>query len=164
MTDNTVPHSLESELQRLTARALSPSARYGHVALLLAASMMSALLTALLATEPALPGRTQLSLSVMLGIGVSWVVYAVWVLRHRRPLMARHRVVAGRMAVIFTALFFAGAAGMAAATGDAVFQALAIIGAGMLAMALIVLDQAHQRVAELRAQLQALERRNETDQ
>jgi hypothetical protein len=150
---------LDAELQRLTARLLSPCARYGHVALLLAALMMCVLLSALLATEAALPGRTQTALAVMLAIGASWVTYAAWVLRQRRPLLGLHRIVAGRMAVIFTALFLAGAVGTAAVTGAAVFQAAAAVGAGMLIVAVSVLVQAHRHVARLQAQRQALERR-----
>jgi hypothetical protein len=156
---NASPHSLDAELQHLTARLLSPRSRYGHVALLLAASMMCVLLGALLVTEPALPSRTQASLAVMLGIGASWMAYAVWVLRQRRPLLGQHRIVAGRLAVIFTALFLAGAAGMAAALGSAAFQAAAVLGAGLLIVAVSVLVQAHRHVARLQAQRQELERR-----
>jgi hypothetical protein len=158
-TMNASPHSLDAELQHLTARLLSPRSRYGHVALLLAASMMCVLLGALLATEPALPGRTQTALAVMLGIGASWVAYAVWVLRQRRPLLGQHRIVASRMAVIFTALFLAGAVGLAAAMGSAAFQAAAVLGAGLLIVAVSVLVQAHRHVARLQAQRQELERR-----
>lgn len=159
MNSKSSPLSLDAELQHLTARLLSPRSRYGHVALLLAALMMCVLLGALLATEPALPGRTQVAFAVMLGIGASWVAYAIWVLRHRAPLLGQHRIVAGRMAVIFTALFLAGGVGTAAATGGAAFQAAAVIGAGMLVVAASVLVQAHRLVARLQAQRQELERR-----
>lgn len=158
-TMNAAPHALDAELQHLTARLLSPRSRYGHVALLLAASMMCVLLGALLATEPGLPGRTQTSLAAMLGIGASWVAYAVWVLRQRRPLLGQQRIVAGRMAVIFTALFLAGAVGMAAAMGSAAFQAAAVLGTGLLIVAVSVLAQAHRHVARLQAHRQELERR-----
>ncbi|MFQ6309038.1 hypothetical protein [Lysobacter capsici] len=126
--------------------------------MLLAALMMSVLLGALLATEPALPDRTQVALAVMLGIGASWVAYATWVLRHRRPLLANHRVVAGWMAVIFTALFFAGASAMALTVGDPVFQAAAAMGAAMLAVAVAVLIRAYRNVARLQARRRELER------
>lgn len=152
------PRSLDSELRHLTAHALSTRSRYGHVALLLAALIMCVLLGALLATEPALPGRTQVALAVMLGIGASWVVYAIWVLRHRRPLLANHRVVAGWMAVVFTALFFAGASAMAIRAGGATLQAAAAIGAAMLAVAVAVLVRAYRNVTRLQARRRELER------
>lgn len=152
------PRSLEAELRQLTTHALSTRSRYGHVALLLAALMMSVLLGALLATEPALPDRTQVALTVMLGIGASWVVYAAWVLRHRRPLLANHRVVAGWMAVVFTTLFFAGASAMALTAGGSVFQAAATVGAAMLAVAVAVLIRAYRNVARLQARRRELER------
>jgi hypothetical protein len=152
-------HALDTELQQLTARLLSPRSRYGHVALLLAALMMCVLLGALLVTEAALPGRTQAALTVMLGIGGSWVAYAIWVLRQRRPLFGSHRIVAGRMATIFTALFLAGAVAMVAITGSAAFQAAAVLGAGLFIVAVSVLIQAHRHVARLQAQREELERR-----
>jgi hypothetical protein len=158
MTDHHALPVLEAELQRLTTRALSPLAQYGHVALLLVSSLMCILLAALLATEPMLPMRTQMALTVMLGIGAGWVTYAVWVLRNRRPLMARHRVIAGRMAVAFTALFFIGAAGMALNTGAVVFQMATAMAGGLVALAVVALRTARAEVARLEARRQQLER------
>ncbi|QWF16519.1 hypothetical protein [Lysobacter capsici] len=152
------PRSLDEELRHLTAGALSTRSRYGHVALLLAALIMCVLLGALLATEPALPGRTRVAFAVMLGIGASWVAYAVWVLRHRRPLLANHRVVAGWMAVVFTALFFAGASAMAIGAGGPSLQAAAAMGAVMLAVAVAVLVRAYRNLARLQARRRELER------
>lgn len=159
MTNKPSSASLDAELQHLTTRLLSPRSRYGHVALLLLASMMCVLLGALLATEPALIDRTQAALVVMLGIGVSWVGYAFWVLRHRRPLLGNHRIVAGWMAVAFTSVFLAGALGMTVAAGSAVFYAAAAAGVGMLILAVAVLIQAYRHVASLQAQRRELERR-----
>lgn len=150
--------SLDSELQHLTTRLLSPRSRYGHVALLLVALMMCVLLGALLATEPELPDRTQAALVVMLGIGACWAAYALWVLRQRRPLLANHRVVAGWMAVAFTAVFLAGALGMAITTGSAIFHAAAAAGIGMLILAVAVLVQAYRHVSWLQARRRELER------
>jgi len=158
MITQSSPRSLDAKLRHLTTQALSTRSRYGHVALLLTALMMSVLLGALLATEPALPDRTQVALAVMLGIGASWVAYATWVLRHRRPLLANHRVVAGWMAVIFTALFFAGASAMALTVGGPVFQAAAAMGAAMLAVAVTVLIRACRNRARLQARRRELER------
>ena len=158
MINESSPLSLDAELQHLNERALSLRSRYGHVALLLVALMMCVLLGALLATEPDLPDRTRAALVVMLGIGACWVVYALWVLRHRRPLLANHRVVAGWMAVVFTATFLAGALGMAITAGSATFYAAAVAGIGMLAVAVLILIQAYRHVARLHARRRELER------
>ncbi len=161
MTADPSTTTLELELQRLTAGALSPLARYGHVALLLTATLMSVLLAALLATEPALPGRTQAALSVLLLIGIGWIGYATWVLRQRRPLLGQHRIVAARMAVGFTGVFFAGALALGASSGNATYHAAASVGASLLVLAFATLMQAHWRVAELQRQRQELQRQIE---
>ena len=155
MTDHT---SLDAELRQLTSRTLSPLSRYGHVALLLAALIMTVLIGALLATEPALPGRTQAALAVMLVIGGSWIVYAAWVLRQRRPLMASQRVVAGGRAVAFRALFLGGALATAVATGRTIFYTAAATGAVMLPIAIAALLHAYRRVAGLQSRRRELER------
>ena len=151
--------TLEAQLQQLTAQALSSRSRYGHVALLLAALAMCVLLGALLATETGLPGRTQVALTVMLGIGASWVGYALWVLRHRKTLLANHRVVAGWMAVVFTTLFSASSLGLALATGKRGLFAATAVGLLMLVVAIVMLVRAQRRVTTLRAQRRELERR-----
>ncbi|WP_149194397.1 hypothetical protein [Luteimonas suaedae] len=158
MNDKTPASPLDARLRQLTTDALSARSRYGHVALLLAALMMCVLLGALLATEPNLPGRTRAAFAVMLAIGASWVAYATWVLRRRRPLLGNHRIVAGRMAVAFTALFLVAAVVASIGTDGAAFRAAAAVGAVMLVLAVTVLVRAHRHVARLRAQRLELER------
>ncbi len=63
---------------------------------------MTVVVSALLVTEPSLPLRASIALGVLAVIGASWVAFALWVLTHRRILLGRHRVVAGRMAVGFS--------------------------------------------------------------
>lgn len=157
MNNKSSPLPIDAELQHLTARLLSPRSRYGHVALLLVALMMCVLLGALLVTEPDLTGRTQTALVVMLGIGASWVAYAFWVLRHRRPLLANHRIVAGWMAAVFTAVFVAGASAMAIVEGGMTFYAAAAAGVAMFALAVVILIQAYRHTARLHARRQELE-------
>lgn len=153
--------SIEAQLLHLTRQALSAKSRYGHMALLLGALMMCVLLGALLWTETGLPGRTQAALSVMLAIGVCWVGYALWVLTHRKTLLANHRVVAGWMAVAFTTLFLAGTAALAWVTGGNGYLAAVGMGMVMLAVAIFMLVRAHRRVGRLRALLRELERQRE---
>jgi hypothetical protein len=59
------PLSLADDLRRLTASELSWPARLGYVALLLAASTMTVIVSALLLTEPSLPLRASIALGVM---------------------------------------------------------------------------------------------------
>lgn len=148
---------LEQELRALTDRALSPRARYLHVALLLSASAIAALLITLLVTESTIPPLTRHTFEVMLAIASCWVAYAIWVLRHRHPMLTDHRVVAGRMAVLFSALFSAGALSMALLRGQPVFWFAAATGALMCAVAVAVMLVAKRRAAELRAYRTSLE-------
>ena len=97
------------EVRQLADGELSLKARLGYVALLLVASGMTTVILSLWLTEAALPLRTQAAFGVMSLIGASWTAFSAWALATRRPLFARDRVIAGRMAVAFTALFLAGA-------------------------------------------------------
>lgn len=152
------PHLLLHRLEALNTRALSSPARYAHVALLLGASGMSVLVAALLLTEPHLPTHTQTAFGVMLAMGVAWVIYAAWVLRHRRPLYARHRVVAGSMAVAFTTLFTVAGVAAWAISGAAMARTAAVVGACMLVIAIVGLLRAQRENARLTSERTQLER------
>jgi hypothetical protein len=149
---------LEMQLKRLTSGALSSRSRYGHVALLLASTMMCVLIGSLLATEAGLPHRTQAAFSVLLAIGIGWTGYALWVLARRSTLLANHRVVAGWMAVCSTTLFLAGTLALACLVGGAGFRAAAGLGVLMLAAAIVLLLRAIRRMRLLQAQRRELER------
>ena len=127
-------------------------------ALLLAALAMTGVVTALWATEPALPLRVQLAFGVMVAIGSSWVVFALRVLTTRHILLARHRIVAGRMAVTFTTVFVLGALVLGYATGRSEPYKAAVVGILMLGAAVGVLLSAHRSFARLAARRDTLER------
>jgi hypothetical protein len=148
-----------TEMRSLIATELSLPSRLGYTMLLLASLAGAGVTGALLATETGLPPRTQVALAVMVGIGLSWTAYAVWVLTRRRVLLAGHRIVAGRMAVGFTAVFTVGAwaLGQWGGMGRTGFAA-AGLGAVMLASAIAVLVHARRRFAELSRRRAALER------
>lgn len=158
MTAQTPPPTLAGDLRALAASELSLPSRAGHVALLLGAAAMTAVVAALLLTEPALPLRTTVALSVLTAIGASWVVFAAWVLARRRVLLGSHRVVAGRMAVTFTSVFVAGALLSGYATSSAAAFASAAIGLVMLAVAVVMLVRATRAFAELSKRRDVLER------
>jgi len=145
-------------LHRLVDAELSLPSRLGHVSLLLAAAMMTTVVGALWTTEPALPLRTQIAFAAMTVAGLAWVGYSVWVLTHRRPLLAGHGVVAGRMAVAFTALFVVGALAVGLGQSGTGPYLAAAVGAAMLATAVTLLLRARRTLAQLLERRQALER------
>lgn len=157
-TQSAPPQAASLEhIRRLAGEELSLRTRVGHVALLLAAAIMTAVVVALWVTEPSLPVRTQAAFGVLAAIGASWAAFAAWVLSRRRPLFARDRVIAGRMAVMFTTVFVVAAVGALFVTRGT--AALAMLGSaiGMLALALATLRGAQRRFAALAARRQALE-------
>lgn len=145
-----------ADMQRALASELSLAARIGHTLLLLASLGVAAVTAGLLLTEPALPARTRAAFGVMTLIGLSWTAFAAWVLTRRRVLFARHRVIAGRLAVGFCALFTLGAA-LVAPAGPPRYTAVAT-GATMLAVAVLLLIHARRRFEQLAAHRVELER------
>jgi len=148
-------------LERLRALAdaeLSVPARLAHVALLLVSSAFTVALGSLWATEPSLPTRTHAAFGVLLVIGVSWSIYAIWVLTQRRVLLARQRVIAGRMAVTFSATFTLGAALVGVSTGRSAGFAAAVLGVVMFIVVFALLARARRRFDALAARRAMLER------
>jgi hypothetical protein len=140
---------MTSDLMRLADTELSLWSRLGYVALLLAALMMTIVVGSLWLTEPSLPQRTQVGFALMTVIGISWVVFAIRVLTHRRVLLARHGIVAGRMAVTFTFVFVLGALAAIVAAGGAAAYAATATGVVMLGAAIVLLRRAHRTFARL---------------
>lgn len=138
-------NDLHARLQELTDRSLSHAARYGHVGVLLAASGIAVLVAALLLTEPGLPPRTMLAFGGLLVVAACWIGYSGWVLSRRRPLFQRHRVVAGTMATVFSGAFTLAATGAALVTGSTLAWTAALMGAGMLVFAALLLARARRR-------------------
>ena len=158
MTDYPPPSPLVDDLRRLTASELSLPVRLGYVGLLLTAATMTVVVTALLITEPSLRLRTSIALGILAVMGLSWVSFAVWVLSQRRILLGRHRVVAGRLAVGFSAVFCIGAVVVGYATSSRSAFAAAAIGAVMIAIATAMLVRARRRVEQLSKRRDELER------
>jgi hypothetical protein len=158
MTTPDRPAQISEDMRRLLDAELSVPARLGYVALLLAALMMTAVVLALWLTEPALAVRTQVAFALMIAIGVSWVAFAVRVLTTRRILLARHRIVAARMAVTFTTVFVAGFVTLGFVTGNRAPYAAAALGLVMLTIAASMLRHAHRAFVRLTERRVALER------
>jgi hypothetical protein len=158
MAHPTPPATLTEDLRRLTALELSLPSRLRYLALLLAAAAVSAIVIALLVTEPALPTRTSVALGVMGGAGVSWMIFATWVLTRQRILLSSHRIVAGRLAVVFSTLFVIGALSVGLTTSNASPFAAAAMGAVMLAAAVAMLARAKRHFAQLSKRRDELQR------
>lgn len=158
MTHLNPPQSVADELRRLTAQELSLPSRLRYVMLLLVAAAMTAISIALLATEPALPLRTSVSFAVLALIGASWTIFAAWVLTRKHALLGNHRVVAGRLAVLFCAVFVIGALAVGVATSRLAPFAAAGEGAVMLAVAIAQWARARRRFEALSRRREELQR------
>ena len=148
-----------ADIQRMVAAEIGLPPRLGYTLLLLASLAGAGAIGSLLVTEPALPARTRIAFALIIAIGLSWAVFATWVLARRRVMLAQHRLVAARMAVGFTALLTLGGpiAGAAAGRRD---TAYAMVGVGlvMLVVAVTQLVRARRRVAMLSRRRAELER------
>lgn len=154
--DRLAAASIDAALS-LADRELALPPRLGYVALLLGATTMTSIVTALWLTEPVLPIRAQAAFGVMIGIGLSWASFAVWVLRRRRVLLGQQSIVAGRMAVAFTTIFILGALLVGYTSGTTAGYAAAALGLLMLGAAAGLLLRAHRTVARLGARRRTLE-------
>lgn len=161
MTNYLPPAALVDDLRRVTASELSAAARMRYVGLLLAASAMTVIVTALLITEPSLPLRTTIAFSILAVIGLSWTGFATWVLTRKRILLGRHRIVAGRMAVAFSAVFCMGSLAVGYTTSSRAAVASAAMGAVMLVVAAMMLMRARRRFEQLSRRRAELERQVE---
>jgi hypothetical protein len=144
------------DVRNLAGAELSLKARMGYVALLLASAGMTVVVTSLWLTEPGLPMRTQIAFGAMSLIGASWLLLSIWALSTRRPLFARDRVIAGRMAVVFTSVFMMGAVAAVILVGNAMSYAVLATGAVMLGLAIRAWSIARKRFAELAGRRAAL--------
>lgn len=138
---------------------LSFRTRIGHLALLHLSVGMSAAVISLLATEQELPARTAAAFAALLLINLCWAAYAAWVLVARRTLLFNHRVIAGRIAVGATTVFTTGSAFIAFTTGMKAAAFAALLGLGMLAVAVVLLIRAKRTYAALRNRRSRLEAR-----
>ncbi|CAN3979320.1 transmembrane transport protein [Kitasatospora purpeofusca] len=87
-------------LERALAAEVSLAARVRNLAVGLAGGGAAALVAVLWATEPQpLPVRTRLAFAGLIAVGLAWAAFASWTLTRKRPLYARDRVLAGRIAL-----------------------------------------------------------------
>ena len=153
-----LPPSVAAKLERLARTELSLGARIAHVLLALVSSAMTIVILSLWLTEPGLPARTQAAFAMLTGIGVGWTVFAVWVLRTRRVMLARQNVIAGRLAVAFCGVFAGGCSLMALTGATPAARPAVAMSLAFLAAALVIWRRAESAHATLLARRDALER------
>lgn len=142
---------LEFALRALTRKALSPTAQFGHIALLLAALLMTTVVIALLATEPHLPPRTVVAFSCMAVLALGWAVYSAWSLGRKRPLFAERRWMAMSIGATCLGVFVIGAGVVALTQASAWAWTAAAMGSLLWVGSLIEWQSSRRRVAALRA-------------
>lgn len=149
-----------ADIKKLAAAELSLPSRRRYVLLLFVAVTMAILVTSLIATEPALPPRTQAAFAVMLAMALVWAGFAGWVLSARRALFGRDRVIAARLGLTFSAL----SAGLMMAAGMWAGGGRPLVVGGFVQLALCLpaywmLIRAKQRLHALLARKRELEAR-----
>ena len=140
-------------------RGLSLPRRVGHLMAGLGGLAMAVNVALLWATEPgALPVRTRIAFAAVIGIGMMWAGFAGWALA-RRPLFAIDRVIAGWLAVTFSALTTLGMVAIALTrAGTAAALACGGLGATLTVVAGAVLARARAYRRTLLARRHELER------
>lgn len=157
MSNTPVAPEVVAELKRLTRTELSMRARVAHVLLALAASVMTIVVTSLWLTEPALPWRTTIAFAVLTVIGLGWLTFSLWVLKSKHVMLARHRVVAGRLAASFSSIFVVGCVLLGLASSTRAAWWASAMGVAMLIIALVLWRRAETAHARLVARRNTLE-------
>lgn len=155
---NGAPRFDEQQLLRLIDAELSPRARLLTTAMLLFALIVTAVVAALLLTEPALPLRTQLAFGLIVLAGLAWSGHFGRTLLHRRTSYLSHRVASTTLAAGVTAAFVLAAVLLAwlEPTQRSVALTAAAIAAPWLLLAIALRARATRQLRQLRARRDAL--------
>ena len=147
-------------IQARLAGELSMRARIGYASLLAVSVLMATTVAALSLTEADLPARARAAFSLLIVIGLSWAAFAGWMLARRRVLLAGHRVLATRMALVCCSVYTVAclALGVSGQAGSSAFIA-AGLGAAQTIVAGLLYAQARRGVDALVARRRALEAR-----
>lgn len=159
MTTNDPRPSLE-EVRKSLAGELSTRSRLAYTFLLLVDLGLAAAVGSLWLTEPGLPVRTHIAFGMLLAFTLGWSGFLLWTLARRKVLLARHRVLAGRLAVTFCSLFTLGALALGLLQPERRATGLSAAGMGgfLLLVAVALLVPAQRRYRELTARRGELER------
>ena len=159
MTTNDPRPTLE-EVRKSLAGELSTRSRLVYTVLLLVDLGLAVAIASLWLTEPSLPARTHVAFGMLVAFALAWSGFLLWTLTRRKVLFARHRVLAGRLAVTFCSLFTLGALalGLFQPERRAAGLAMAGMGGALLLVAVALLVPARRRYRELMARRGELER------
>lgn len=151
--------SLE-EVRKSLAGELSTRSRLGYTVLLLVDLALAVAVGSLWLTEPGLPARTQIAFGLLVAFALAWSGFLLRTLTRRKVMLARHRVLSGRIAVTFCSLFTLGALVLGFFEPDRRETGLAMAGMGavLLLVAVALLVPARRRYRELMARRLELER------
>ena len=159
MTTNDPRPSLE-EVRKSLAGELSTRSRLAYTVLLLVDLGLAVAVGSLWLTEPGLPARTHIAFGLLVAFALAWSGFLLWTLTRRKVMLARHRVLAGRLAVTFCSVFTLGvlALGLFQPERRAMGFSAAGMGGFLLLVAIALLIPAQRRYRELMARRVELER------
>jgi uncharacterized membrane protein YfcA len=148
----------EDDVRRMLRAELSFRTRAAFLAALLLTTTFAIALLSLWLTEPRLPVRTHVAFGLLVMINMGWSAFCAWALAQRKVLYARQGVIAGRLAVLWSAVFVMGAVAAGYASGRASAGLLAaLLGLLLLGAAVLVLRRAtvrHQQLLRLKQSLE----------
>lgn len=159
------PRSLESprtsiaDIQQLAAAQLSVRSRLGYILLLVMSLTIAAAVGSLWATEALLPARTHAAFAAIVGMALTWSVFATWVLSRRRILFGTDRVLAAKIGLAFSALATVGmfSVGYWGGVGRSAYLG-ALVNVGLCTVAAVLLVRARRRLEALLRRRKELER------
>src|SRR5689334_13949502 len=99
----------EDDVRRMLRAELSFRTRAAYLAALLLTTTFAIALLSLWLTESHLPVRTHVAFGLLVMINTGWSAFCAWALAQRKVLYARQGVIAGRLAVLWSAVFVMGA-------------------------------------------------------
>lgn len=154
------PQPSVKEMQQFLAAELSGRSRTWYTLLLLFDLIVASAVGSLLFTEPNLPTRTRIAFGCIVLVALAWALVIGRTLARKKVLLARHRVVTGRLAAFVTAVFMLAALVLAATTPAHRDLGLAAgsLGAVMFAVALFIWRRAARRLDQLIQRTRKLER------
>ena len=148
----------EDDVRRMLRAELSFRRRAAYLAALLLTTTFAIALLSLWLTEPHLPARTHVAFALLVMINMGWSALCAWALAQRKVLYARQGVMAGRLAVLWSAVFVVGAVAAGYASGRAGAGLLAaLLGMLLLGAAILMLRRATVRHQQLLLLKQSLE-------
>jgi len=148
----------EDDVRRMLRAELSFRTRAAYLAALLLTTTFAIALLSLWLTEPRLPARTHVAFALLVMINIGWSAFCAWALAQRKVLYARQGVIAGRIAVLWSAVFVVGAVAAGYASGRAGAGLLAaLLGMLLLGAAVLMLRRVTVRHQQLLLLKQSLE-------